>query len=32
MRIDGYGRPPKGPADIIVDGNHIVAVDKAGRR
>ena len=30
MLIDGTGGPPRGPVDIVVEGNHIAAVRPAG--
>jgi imidazolonepropionase-like amidohydrolase len=30
MLIDGTGGPPRGPTDIVIEGNRIVAVNQAG--
>ena len=30
MLIDGTGAPPRGPVDIVVEGNRIAAVRSAG--
>ena len=30
MLIDGTGGPPRGPVDIVIEGNHIAAVRSAG--
>jgi hypothetical protein len=30
MLVDGSGAPPRGPVDIVIEGNRIVSVDPAG--